>query len=86
MVSHMKTTIQLPNALLSEAKSVAKSRNTTLKGIIEEGLRRFLRELRLAKSSDRPVLEDGSYGDPKADAVSLPVWERQRELIYGPPE
>ncbi len=36
----MKTTIELPDELLIEAKAVAARRRTTLKAMIENGLRR----------------------------------------------
>lgn len=38
--SSMKTTIELPDQLLIEAKAVAARRRTTLKAMIENGLRR----------------------------------------------
>jgi len=39
----MKTTIELPDALLTEAKSVAARRRTTLKAMIEHALKREIR-------------------------------------------
>ena len=36
----MKTTIELPDALFAEAKSVALKRRTTLKAMMEHALRR----------------------------------------------
>jgi hypothetical protein len=40
----MKTTIELPDELLSRAKSMAAERRTTLKSMIEHALRRELME------------------------------------------
>ena len=44
MVSHMKTTVQLPDPLLAHAKRVARESGTTLAALVEEGLRRVVEE------------------------------------------
>ena len=54
MVTHMKTTIELSDALLRAAKRSARARGVTLRAIVEEGLRRVLRE---AVSRRRPGIE-----------------------------
>jgi hypothetical protein len=46
MVSHMKTTIDLPDDLLIEAKKRAAETRTTLRKIFERGLRSELRRAR----------------------------------------
>jgi hypothetical protein len=80
MVSHMKTTVELSDALLEEAKSVASRERTTLRAIVEEGIREVLKKrkrrgvFRLRKASFRgkglqPGLTEGS-------------WETVRDLIY----
>ena len=38
MVTRMKTTIEIPDALLKEAKDVAAARGTTLKELVATGL------------------------------------------------
>ncbi len=40
----MKTTIDIANGLFEEAKKIARRDNTTLKALIEEGLRRMVEE------------------------------------------
>lgn len=40
ILSHMKTTLDLPDDLLIEAKSMAARQRTTLKAIVEHALRR----------------------------------------------
>lgn len=42
MLTHMKTTLDLPDELLIEAKTMAARRRTTLKAIVEGALRREL--------------------------------------------
>jgi len=44
MGTHMKTTIEVSDALFATAKNVARERQTTLRALIEEGLRRVLSE------------------------------------------
>jgi hypothetical protein len=39
MVTHMKTTVELPDELLREAQNIARAEGTTLKSVLEEGLR-----------------------------------------------
>ena len=43
MVNHMKTTLDLPDDLLMEAKTIAVQRRTTLKAMVEHALRREIR-------------------------------------------
>lgn len=42
MVSHMKTTIQIPDSLFDEARRLAQRERSTLRALVEEGLRRVL--------------------------------------------
>ena len=42
MASHMKTAIQIADSLLQQARRVAQRENTTLKALVEQGLRRTL--------------------------------------------
>ena len=44
MVTRMKTTIELPDALASEAKALAHRSGTTLRDLVVSGLRRAIAE------------------------------------------
>ncbi len=78
----MKTTIDVADVLLEEARRVAAAEKTTLRALVEEGLRRVLaarshaavgpfrlRDASVAGSGLQPGVEDGS-------------WERIRGLTY----
>jgi hypothetical protein len=76
MVTHMKTTVEISDALLKAAKRHARARGVTLRTLLEEGLRRVLREqpaprFRLRRASFRG---DGSIGPDG--------WDGVRDLIY----
>jgi hypothetical protein len=42
MVTHMKTTIEIADGLLEEARRVAAREKTTVRALVEDGLRRAL--------------------------------------------
>lgn len=60
----MKTTLDLPDALLMEVKAVAARRRTTMRYIIEHALRRELGELAPAKKEQNAITEFNDYGFP----------------------
>lgn len=80
MASHMKTTIQIPDGLLQEAQRVAQQENTTLKALVEQGLRRILAErkqrraFRLRKASFK--------GRGLQRAIAGASWQQIRDMIY----
>ena len=76
----MKTTVEIPDSLLREAKRVAAKKGITLRALVEEGLRRAPTERR-GKSRFR--LRDASCGKGclRSNVEERP-WERIRDLIY----
>lgn len=72
----MKTTIEINDELLRQAKIRAAERGETLREIVERGLRRELDELE--SSPGNYVLRDASVGDPSAPAPEL-NWDAIRE-------
>ena len=86
MVSHMKTTIDLPDDLLIEAKKAAAERRTTLRALFERGLRRELAEppvgkRRASKRRIRWVVAEGGLppGLDVSDRESMHEWLRGNE-------
>jgi hypothetical protein len=77
---HMKTTIELPDDLLERGKAVARRENSTLKALIEEGLRLALR----ARSRKRaaPFALQPFRGDGLAPEFVGAGWEAIRGEIY----
>jgi len=77
----MKTTVEISPALFAEAKRHAQAERTTLKALIEAGLRRVLAD----KKDDKPPfkLRDGSVGGNglTAEFQNAP-WEKFRDAIY----
>jgi hypothetical protein len=76
----MKTTVEIPDALLDEARKVAARQDTTLRVLIVEGLRRVVverkrtREFRLRKATFRG---NGLHPD-----LAGATWQRVREIAY----
>jgi hypothetical protein len=80
MLYHMRTTIDLPDALFAKAKRAARARNTTLRTLVIEGLR-----LVTARDAAAPRfrLADASFGDGGlVDGLAETDWERIRDLAY----
>ena len=80
MANHMKTTIHVPDSLVEEARRVAHRDHTTLKALIEQGLRRILDE---RKRRSGFCLRKATF---KGRGLQAPVagasWEHIRDLSY----
>ncbi len=80
MGPHMKTTVEISDALLDEAKKVAAREGTSLRTLIEQGLRHVVsagrprRAFRLRKASFK--------GRGLTDEASSADWQKIRELVY----
>ncbi len=72
----MKTTVELPDALVAEAKEVAARRGTTLRGLVEMGLRVVIER----PNGSRPFrLRDASFtGNGLQPEFRDGDWERIR--------
>ena len=76
-----KTTIDLPEELLIEAKTFAAQERTTLRELVEHGLRLVLAR---KASTERFQLRDGSVdGDGLTPEFEDAGWDAIRDAIYG---
>lgn len=81
MVTSMKTTVEIPDELLREAQRIAREEGTTLKSLLEEGLRAAIARHR---SGRQFVLRDASVGGHGLQAAARNAsWADLREIIYG---
>ena len=79
----MRTSIDLPDAVLTKAKEVARRRGTTLRELVIEGLHAVLdKQVR----APRFQLRDASYGqdgkDGLVEGLEETDWDRIRDLAY----
>lgn len=80
-IAIIKTTVEIADALLDEAKRVAAERETTLRSLIEEGLRKVLDEGQPKKPFKlRNCSFDGGSG--LTPEFQNATWEQFRDAIY----
>lgn len=76
----MKTTIQIPDSLFKEARKVAERERTTMKALIEAGLRRIISEY---KRRERFKLQKATF---KGKGLQPPFagasWDKIRDAMY----
>lgn len=76
----MKTTIELSDAILDEARKLARRDGTTVRALVEQGLRQIIAQRkRAAPFRLRDAGFDGDGLRPELEGVS---WDRLRELAY----
>ncbi len=80
-VNHMKTTVDIADALLRQAKRLAAQQDTTLKELIESALRDKLAQNRKLPSS-APVETHTFAGQGLKPGVSWDDWSTIRGLAY----
>ena len=77
----MKTTVELPDSLLREAKRAASRERTTVRALIEQGLRTVLSD---RKHGAAFTLRKASFrGDGLVAGRSLRDWDAVRDLAYA---
>ncbi len=76
----MKTTVEIPDTLMKEARKLASRQHTTLRVLIVEGLRRVLTERRISAGFQ---LRKASFkGNGLQAEVAGAPWERLRDMVY----
>ncbi|MGZ8260494.1 MAG: type II toxin-antitoxin system VapB family antitoxin [Caldimonas sp.] len=77
----MKTTLEIADPLLDEAKRIAARDGETLRSLVEQGLRKVVAERR--SRSQRFKLADASVdGEGLQPPFRDAPWEQLRDLIY----
>ena len=76
----MKTTLDISDPLLKEARKVARREGTTLRALVEQGLRRMVAE----KARRKPFrLRDASVdGRGLRPDLGDAGWDKLRDLVY----
>jgi hypothetical protein len=77
----MKTTLEIPDPLLRDAKRLAAREGTTLRALVEQGLRKVVAD---SKRPDRPFrLRKASFGGRGLHPEMVEAgWDRIRDLSY----
>jgi len=76
----MKTTVEIPDSLLEQAKRLASQEHTTVRALMEEGLRRLIAERKGAKPFKlRKVSFRGNGLQPQMAGAA---WQRIRDAAY----
>lgn len=76
----MKTTVEIPDSLLEEARRVAAREGTTVRALIEEGLRRILSH---RKGAGRFRLRRASFkGKGLQPGFADASWDQIRDAAY----
>jgi hypothetical protein len=81
MGTHMKTTIEISDALLTEARALANKQGRTLRELVEAGLRHVVAEQR--SKQRKFTLRNASVGGNGLQAgLRYENWDRILELAY----
>jgi len=76
----MKTTVEIPDSLLQEARKLAEKEGSSIRVLVEEGLRQVILERKKGKKFH---LRDLSFkGKGIQSDINEGSWEKIRELIY----
>jgi hypothetical protein len=82
MVVRVKTTVDIADMVLKDAKAIAASEGTTLRALIEEGLRHVIDERSRRTTGFR--LRDGRYGSGGgAPGVDPDDWMSIKHIVRG---
>jgi len=80
MVNHMKTTIQIADSVFEEARKLALREHTTMKALVEEGLRKIITE---RKEQGPFRLRNASFkGRGLQPDFAGASWQAVRDTIY----
>ena len=80
MLWHMRTTLDLPDALFKKAKRLARERKVPFRAVVAEALRRMLDQQPPRLSYELP--DRAFRGDGLVEGLVDSDWERIRDLAY----
>ena len=81
MVTHMKTTVEIADSLFSRARELAARDQTTLRALIEEGLRHVVEDRQQAPPFR---LREASFrGNGLQPEIREGDWETIRDMVYA---
>ncbi|MBN1906914.1 MAG: type II toxin-antitoxin system VapB family antitoxin [Deltaproteobacteria bacterium] len=76
----MKTTIDIADSLLKEAREIAAKKHLTLRSLVEQGLRNIIVE---SDSGEKFILRKASFkGNGIRDEFRCESWNKIREAAY----
>ena len=79
-MSNMKTTLDIPDPLLREARKIAVREGTTLRALVEQGLRKIIADRKAAR---RFRLRNASFGGKGlVEELRDADWNTIRDLAY----
>ena len=84
MVAHMKTTVDIEDRLFERAKDEARRRRTTLRKLIEDGLRHALKQP--AKQTSYRIRDVSVGGDGLLPGVGPHNWFELSERVWTGPD
>ena len=82
MASHMKTTVQIPDALLADVQKIAYKNKTSFRALVQEGLLHVVEQDQ--KRKKQHPIKDCSY-PPKhlvREKLEPMPWDELRAIIY----
>jgi hypothetical protein len=81
MGDHMKTTVEIPDALLAKAQEIAAREKTTLRALVQEGLTKVVeQDQKKQKPYKLPDCSVGKKGQPWG--LEGKSWEEIRAIVY----
>jgi hypothetical protein len=78
----MKTTIHIPDSLIDEARKVARQEKTTLKALVEEGLRKVVSERRGGKPEGFKLRKAAFRGQGLQPHLAGVTWDQILDISY----
>ncbi len=82
MASHMKTTIQIADSLFEDARRVAQEERTTLRALVEEGLRGVILERRRRRKQGFRLRKATFKGRGLQPRLAGAAWDQILGLSY----